>query len=1510
MAAKGEVDLVIRAKNEATKNVDAINKSLKELSDQQKIVGDSATTADDKLSRLGLELARLRTNAQNLKSLSTVGEVLDKATGAMERQRIAAAEAAAEYDRLGNRQKELANETAAAVQASKEATAEFRQQTNALKTTKTSLADLSKEATALGNQEKALERSITSTVNALGKRKTALDEAVAKQEKLSQSIANSDKVTKAQQNSLDAANRTLERRRAAVDATVSKEAELRTQLGNVQAAQVANAAATDKATAAVTAQVAKVNGAKTAADGLKTAADSLARSQRDIKKDVDAASSAVGKQAADLNTVETEYAQVQAAAAAARAAIAGTATASKDSGAEAGRAAVQVATFAARLAVLAGAGTGKTSSSLGLDPAAIKQAETAIAGVDAVIKRAGDDATKASVSTKEMSAALRDVGKAKATLEGVQSSLAQQATAVDGANTAWKAAQAEVRRLAIALKEADAPSEALAQALGKAQGAARLAKDEFLRQTAAADQIAGSMQAAGIGTGTLSSAVAALTPKVQQANSSMSQAEAAAGKMAAGVREAGNNADDAKPKVNGLATALGLMVSAANRAASATNPLRAFKSELVSLIAASAGIYAIKEQLVGLWEAGTNLAGNQMKFATAFSGVAEGAKELAYAREVATNLKLPLDGLTKSYADLALAAKGTSMEGEGARKVFVAFAQAARVNGSSADSLRGTYIALTQIISKGKVQMEELRGQLGDRLPGAMSLMAQGLGVTSEKLEQMVAKGQLTREALLNMSAAVSERVGPQLAAALDSPAAKLQAFQNSILVFKETVASSGFLDAVADAFDRLAKALSTPEAIQAAKDLGVALADIVKWATELASSGSLDTILSWMEGLGVAWVALQMTSIITGLYGFATAVGATTIAVAGLDVAMAPIVVGLAAIASVVATVAGAFALWKLAEWAYENVPAFAEGVLTIKNAAKSAWDGILQFWEMTLVRLKNSFAKGTAWIADNWYGMLNTILNSFPDLTKALGLGDFGADIAKRAAEAAATLTENEQKLQEELDGIKSKYADKEKDRQAELQDDIGKYYSDRIKANLTEEEKAAGKAGAAALMGIKSSSVSYPGAPEASPTKAGTERVTADAYVPSTAKADEAAAKKAAAARLSLEKSVADQMFTIRSQLEKKSAQTTDEAIAAVPAKYAALYGKLTALGKDRNSEEWKTVDALVEQEQRIIKQTADKKALTAQAKADRQEAAAETKSQKEAMSIVNALMQTRKNIQDQIYQAEGRGDTTGVEELKGKLAETTTQATNAINGMLAYWQAVGGPQADAAIAKLQAAQLQITKTKTETEKFQIKVGETFGNELSSGLDSFIDKFAETGDLFASAKAAFLDFARSFLIEIAKMILKQMVFNAIKAGLSVIGGGGSVGSGLSSVGASQLHSGGTAGAPGTGGSQRRMVDPSIFAGAARFHGGGVPGLKSNEVPAVLEAGEVVRTQQQEKALADRQAMAASGGSDSPMSLKIVNAIDSASIIEQGLNSSSGEKAVLNLIRANKGAIKQMIG
>jgi len=86
------------------------------------------------------------------------------------------------------------------------------------------------------------------------------------------------------------------------------------------------------------------------------------------------------------------------------------------------------------------------------------------------------------------------------------------------------------------------------------------------------------------------------------------------------------------------------------------------------------------------------------------------------------------------------------------------------------------------------------------------------------------------------------------------------------------------------------------------------------------------------------------------------------------------------------------------------------------------------------------------------------------------------------------------------------------------------------------------------------------------------------------------------------------------------------------------------------------------------------------------------------------------------------------------------------------------------------------------------------------------------------------------------------------------SLAGGAlGGIGSWLSAGSAAVLHDGGIAGS----GGHRRQVPLSLFAGAARFHGGGWPGLRSDEVPAILQRGERVQSREEVRRNGGEQAV-----------------------------------------------------
>ncbi len=138
---------------------------------------------------------------------------------------------------------------------------------------------------------------------------------------------------------------------------------------------------------------------------------------------------------------------------------------------------------------------------------------------------------------------------------------------------------------------------------------------------------------------------------------------------------------------------------------------------------------------------------NSLRAAT---GSAAGAqRELGFVRAEAERLGLNLEQTAGAYASLAAAARGTALEGQAAREIFTAISEAATVMGLSAYEAEGALRAIEQMISKGSVQAEELRGQLGERLPGAFQIAARAMGVTTQELSKMLADGEVLASDLL-----------------------------------------------------------------------------------------------------------------------------------------------------------------------------------------------------------------------------------------------------------------------------------------------------------------------------------------------------------------------------------------------------------------------------------------------------------------------------------------------------------------------------------------------------------------------------------------------------------------------------------------------------------------------------------------------------------------------------------------------------------------------------------------
>ena len=112
-------------------------------------------------------------------------------------------------------------------------------------------------------------------------------------------------------------------------------------------------------------------------------------------------------------------------------------------------------------------------------------------------------------------------------------------------------------------------------------------------------------------------------------------------------------------------------------------------------------------------------------------------------RRVVDDFNAPLVDTTEQFTKLYAASQGSGIAFSELEDLFVGLSAANKAYAGDAEDLNGILRAFTQIISKGTVQSEELKGQVGERLPGAFKKAADSLGLTTAQLQKALEQGEI-----------------------------------------------------------------------------------------------------------------------------------------------------------------------------------------------------------------------------------------------------------------------------------------------------------------------------------------------------------------------------------------------------------------------------------------------------------------------------------------------------------------------------------------------------------------------------------------------------------------------------------------------------------------------------------------------------------------------------------------------------------------------------------------------
>lgn len=521
--------------------------------------------------------------------------------------------------------------------------------------------------------------------------------------------------------------------------------------------------------------------------------------------------------------------------------------------------------------------------------AATEQAKAAEAAAAAEKLTLAQQVAAQQAAAAEKAATLQTAAARRSALE-VRRSMGE---AADSAKTAWQTAQASL---------AD-----LAQQVSKSGGAAADQVAEFARLRAEAQAskavytgLTQEMQRMRDVLGTANVSQEALTAAQQRGKSVLDASKTAMNELAASSQRAvaaqqqlssattqqAAATQQAAQRTAEFDTAMEKLFANSRRSLSVYQRLR---GEVLSLITSYVGLYAAINGVSQVLQASQDMQAARSRLNVVTDGNTQAtAAELTFVRKESERLGFSFTTLAEQWSKFAAATKGSNITLEESRKIFLALSQAGRVLKLDNDAINRSFLAVTQIASKGTIQMEELRGQLGEHLPGAFADMAAAVGVSTAQLTKMMEQGKITSDFLIPFADQLNKKYGGQLQNALQSTQAELGRFQTAMTLALNVIADNGVLDAFTRALKELRTALNSDEGQAGLKKLGAVIGTIID--ALMVVIRNLDIIAVTFVALGAAkgtaqilamWEAFKTLTL--GIRGATSATAALSAATASL---------------------------------------------------------------------------------------------------------------------------------------------------------------------------------------------------------------------------------------------------------------------------------------------------------------------------------------------------------------------------------------------------------------------------------------------------------------------------------------------------------------------------------------------------------------------------------------------------------------------------------------------------
>lgn len=1063
-------------------------------------------------------------------------------------------------------------------------------------------------------------------------------------------------------------------------------------------------------------------------------------------------------------------------------------------------------------------------------------------------------------------------------------------------NERFRQAAAEVRRLKDEQRAQAAVPPAqrvnLSGDLEQAQRTAQRANQAFRQLRNRLQATAAELNRQGVATNDLAASERRLVTEAERLRNAQTQVAGALARTGGAARSGGS--------------ALRRFGEDSRRALSVTQRLR---GEILSLTAGYVGLFGIGRQVGALFEAARGQARIESGLRVAFEGdQAAVAGELEFLRETSDRLAVSFLDLGRSYSQFLAAVPEGTFTLEEVRQIFIGVATAGRVLRLSTDQMERSFRAVIQIVSKGTVQMEELRGQLGDNLPGALLLFAEANGVAITELEKLVEQRKITSRSLVPFAEQLEQKFGKDLPEALAEPVVALDRLQ---VAWERTLLEMGedteLLDSLAEAMRSLAESFDDPAFREGLEDIANGLAALVRMVPPLAAN---------IRAIGTALLAAFGARTLIGLAGTIARIFTLTRSVAGLA-AGAGLATGPVGWAVGLVTV---LALWgDSAEASTPKIADLRRELDGLRAARERLGDGDpiarglgaeIDTVDAQIRKTEKNIALLQSIADRNRPGFTRDQI--LKDLQKQFDLLDLLVqkrdELARQALPAQTVIPVPAPVAQGPADvPVDPELLDDLADAIAKANDRIAELRADTLAQKLALIVRKYQEQAAAA-------------------------RATADT-------ADDALVRQAIAAeqqvlRLETEKKLREELAKLQRDVDRQGDRGLAGRLADIREQYQGLIDGLQEVGQSDLAAQ---AAALVEQSiageldgvkqqlrQELLQLRAeddadldarlqllrDKYAATIEAlnAVDREGAALAQRvldrrlesarrafgaeRLQEAQAEIDKALQLRNAVIQRIEAQRALGNLTAREaadQLRAELAdldprlEGLIQSARELVATLRGEGIISETDAQIALENLAAIQAGMDSLQSEADELAGRFRDAFASGMTDAISDFVRGVSSAGD-------ALRKFFADFLRMIAEAIIQQQIFNALQGD----GGGGGIINAIANFAVGTNHGGGMAG---TG--PKRTINPlALLGGVPTFHGGGLVG--GDEVLSLLRRDEEVLTRN------DPRHARNGGGAAKPV-VRVYNFFDRDEFLRAVADTPAGDEFVVNTINRNKSRINR---